>query len=80
MGMWTQPPGSRFTPGRKESWVTPPAVGVNSDASYFLDCIEKGRESDVPTALAAHVTEVLMAAYHSAATGRVVTLPLPRED
>ena len=78
MGMWKQPPGSRFTRRPKHAWVTPPAVGGNTDAAFFLDCIEKGRESDVSAALAAHVTEILLAAYRSAATGNVIKLPLPR--
>jgi predicted dehydrogenase len=61
----------------KRTWVplTPAGAG---DASYFLDCLESGRESEMPVAEAALATEVLLAAYRSAATGEVVTLPLPR--
>ena len=79
MGMWTQPPGNPFIPRPKEAWVRPPTVGPSSDASHFLDCIESGKESDIPVAVSAHVTEVLMAAYRSSATGKVVKLPLPRD-
>ncbi len=60
----------------KRTWVpvTPPAP---SDASYFLDCLHAGRESEMSVAEAALATEVLLAGYKSAATGKVVTLPLP---
>jgi predicted dehydrogenase len=63
----------------KRAWVTPPAHSVGdrrsptdgmgeSDAAHFLDCLEQGRESEVPARLAAAVVKVLMAAYESAAT------------
>jgi hypothetical protein len=55
--------------------ATPPAA---SDASYFLDCLDAGRESEMAVAEAALTTEVLLAAYRSASRGEVVTLPLPR--
>jgi predicted dehydrogenase len=61
----------------KRTWVpTTPASG--SDASYFLDCLEGNRESEMSVAEAALATEVLLAAYQSAARHEVVTLPLPR--
>jgi predicted dehydrogenase len=61
----------------KGSWIPlgPPAA---SDASCFLDCLDVGRDSDLPAGEAALATEVLLAGYQSAATGEVVTLPLPR--
>lgn len=61
----------------KRTWVpaTPPAA---SDASYFLDCLDAGRESEMSVAEAALTTEVLLAGYRSASSGEVVTLPLPR--
>jgi predicted dehydrogenase len=61
----------------KQTWlpVTPPAA---SDASYFLDCLDAGRESEMSVAEAALTTEVLLAGYRSASRGEVVTLPLPR--
>jgi predicted dehydrogenase len=51
----------------KQAWVTPPGSG-RSDAAHFVDCIEQGRESEVPAELAAAVVKVLLAAYESAAT------------
>jgi predicted dehydrogenase len=47
-----------------------------TDASYFLDCIEHGKESVVTAEVAAAATEVLMAGYQSAATGTTITVPL----
>jgi predicted dehydrogenase len=61
----------------KRVWV-PAAPAGPSDASYFLDCLDANRDSDINAAEAALATEVLLAAYRSAATGEVVTLPLPR--
>jgi predicted dehydrogenase len=61
----------------KRTWVPAAAPGP-SDAAYFLDCLDAGRESDLNVAEAALATEVLQAAYRSAATGEIVTLPLPR--
>ena len=55
----------------KQAWVAPPGSG-RSDAAHFVDCIEQGRESEVPAELGAAVVKVLMAAYESAATGRFV--------
>jgi len=51
----------------KQGWVAPPGSG-RTDAAHFVDCIEQGRESEVPADLAATVVKVLMAAYESAAT------------
>ena len=52
---------------------------MESDVTWFLDCIESGRPSDVSAKVAAMATEILLAGYQSAATGNVVDLPLPRE-
>jgi predicted dehydrogenase len=61
----------------KRTWVpTTPAGG--SDAGYFVDCLEAHRDSEMSVAEAALATEVLVAAYRSAAVGEVVALPLPR--
>ena len=49
-----------------------------SDPSHFIDCVVEGRESDMNAHRAAHLTEALLAGYESAATGKVVELPLPR--
>lgn len=61
----------------KKGWISvgPPA---KSDASYFIDCLEAGRDSDMSVVHAAHGAEVLLAAYRSANKGEVVNLPLPR--
>lgn len=51
---------------------------MERDAAYFLDCLDANRESEMSVREAAHIAEVLLAAYKSAATGQTVTLPLPR--
>jgi predicted dehydrogenase len=78
MGMWGGPKAAQYTAEPKQAWITPPENGRPTDTEYFLDCIEQGRESDVSAKLAAGATEVLLAAYESAAKGRTVQLPLPR--
>ena len=79
MGMWGgAPKADRFMAKPKQEWVTPPVSEMNSDAAWFLDCIETGRLSDVSVHVAATATEILLAGYRSAATGTVVDLPLPR--
>ena len=49
------------------------------DVAYFLDCLDANRESEMSVREAAHIAEVLLAAYKSASTGQVVALPLPRK-
>jgi predicted dehydrogenase len=61
----------------KRTWVPVTPAGT-SDASYFVDCLEANRDSEINAAEAARAMEALMAAYRSAATGEVVRLPLPR--
>jgi predicted dehydrogenase len=61
----------------KTAWVPLTPAGA-SDASHFLDALDAGREGEVSAAEAALTTEVLLAAYRSAAQGTEVTLPLPR--
>jgi predicted dehydrogenase len=76
MAFWTSSQGEvHLRP--KRTWVPVMPVGP-SDASYFLDCLDADRESEMSVPEAALTTEVLLAAYRSAATGEVVTLPLPR--
>lgn len=58
----------------KRTWAVDPLAAPVSEASYFVDCIEQGRESDMSAARAAEGIEVLMAAYRSASTGRPVRL------
>lgn len=50
-----------------------------SDAAYFLDRLDAGRDSEINVAEAVHSAEVLVAAYRSAATREVVSLPLARK-
>jgi predicted dehydrogenase len=61
----------------RQTWL-PIAPSAPRDVSYFLDCLDAGRESELSVREAAHATEVILAGYLSAATGQVVTLPLPR--
>src|SRR5262249_3366490 len=55
----------------KKTWVPLTPTG-GSDAGYFLDCIDAGRDSEINVAEAALATEVLVAAYRSAARGELV--------
>ncbi len=61
----------------KRTWV-PAGPAAGTDAAYFLDRLDARRDSELNAAEAALATEVLLAAYRSAATRQVVTLPLPR--
>lgn len=57
----------------KFEWQTVPG-GAQSDASYFVDCIEQDRESDVSLSSSAETLRILLAAYESSATGQPVEL------
>jgi predicted dehydrogenase len=61
----------------KQTWLAA-GPAAKSDASFFLDCLDAGRESPMSVVEAAHATEVLLATYRSAHDGDVVRLPLPR--
>jgi predicted dehydrogenase len=76
MGFWDSTQAEVHTQAKK-TWVNA-APAAASDAAYFLDCLDAGRESEMAVAEAALATEVLLAAYRSAATGEPVKLPLPR--
>lgn len=76
MGFWSSTQQEVHTMPKLE-WLSLSAQG--SDASYFLDCLEEDRESEMSVVDAAATTEVLLAGYRSAASGDVVTLPLPRD-
>ena len=77
LAMWGAGPDRRYDAAPKEAWHTPPGTDVAAeDVRHFLDCIEHGRASDVSAELASNATEVLLAAYRSAATGEVTSLPL----
>jgi predicted dehydrogenase len=73
MGFWssTQKEGG-VEP--KTDWF-PTDAAVHSDASYFLDCIEQDRESDVPASVGAHAVEAILAGYVTAAEGLTVQIP-----
>jgi len=72
MGFWTstQKAGG-ITP--KTDWF---AIGpaLQNDFSFFLDCLNDSRPSDVPAATAIHALEVVHAVYESAATGTPAVL------
>jgi predicted dehydrogenase len=61
----------------KRTWMRVAPEGP-SDAACFVDCLDAGRDSEMNAAEAALTTEVLVAAYQSAAKKEVVTLPLAR--
>ena len=72
MGFWRS--STREAGGvHKFTWRTVPET-TQSDESYFIDCIEQNRESDMSVAEAAKVLKVLLAGYESAATGKVVSI------
>jgi predicted dehydrogenase len=76
MGFWSSTQDEVHT-RPKQTWV-PAGPAAVSDLAYFLDRLEARRESEMNAAEAAMATEVLLAAYRSAATRQVITLPLPR--
>jgi predicted dehydrogenase len=76
MGFWTSTQEAVHVRPKK-TWV-PAGPAAGSDAAAFLDALDAGRDGEVNVAEAALATEVLLAAYRSAASGAVVTLPLPR--
>ncbi|MEX2287875.1 MAG: Gfo/Idh/MocA family oxidoreductase [Planctomycetaceae bacterium] len=72
MGFWSSTQRESGLKEKSDWW--PVAGEIESDASYFLDCIDAGRQSDVPASVGAHVVEIIMAGYESAATGRSVAV------
>jgi len=60
----------------KRAWIGP-SGSARSDAAHFLDCVERGRPSDVSADLACDVLKTLMACYRSAATGQFVACGPP---
>jgi predicted dehydrogenase len=86
---WTPPPAhpedpmAFWTSTQRESGLRPkgawvPLAEPASDVAGFLDCLDTNCESEVSASEAALATEVLLAAYKSAATGSVISLPLAR--
>ncbi len=76
MGFWSSTQQAVHTMP-KTTWQ--PLAAAASDAAYFIDCLDAGRDSEINAAEAAKTTEILLAGYRSAATGEVVALPLARE-
>jgi hypothetical protein len=76
MGFWSNTQDEVHT-RPKRTWVAA-GPAAQSDAAYFLDRLDARRDSEMNAAEAALAAEVLLAAYRSAATRQVVTLPLPR--
>ncbi|GBD36519.1 Inositol 2-dehydrogenase/D-chiro-inositol 3-dehydrogenase [bacterium HR36] len=88
---WTPPPAHpedpmafwqstmQITHARPKGTWWPLNPMAEQDAAYFLDCLDAGRESEMSVREAAHIAEVLIAAYQSAATGQPISLPLPRK-
>ncbi len=74
MGMWQPLPDSPYRPAPKQSWFSDGDPPWLADVSYFLDCLQESRPSEVSVELAAAATEVLVAAYQSAASGETVML------
>jgi len=74
MGMWVTPPDSPFAAEPKEAWTVDASSVTTTDARYFVDCIEQGRLSELSAIEAAQTTQILTAAYRSAASGEVVRL------
>jgi len=76
MGFWSSTMDRANAPS-KTDWYTPATFPAQSDQGLFLDCLEHEKESEVTAADAAKASEVMLAAYQSAAMGEVVRLPLP---
>ena len=74
MGMWLAPPDSPYRPAPKQAWFSAAPLDPAADVAYFLDCLESGRDSEVDAATAAAASEILLAAYQSAAERRPVSL------
>lgn len=80
MGFWRTTQEEVNAQPKRTIASLPSTLESRSDASYFIDCIFEERESEMNARQAAYLTEILLAGYKSAAEGRVVNLPLPRDD
>jgi myo-inositol 2-dehydrogenase / D-chiro-inositol 1-dehydrogenase len=79
MGMWAPLPSSSFVAAPKHAWILPNSPSWSVDTKHFLDCIEQGHQSDVSVDIAAASSEILFAAYRSAANnGTAIELSPPR--
>ena len=72
MGFWQS---TRDASGerKKEEWTVASGAGA-SDASWFVDCVVGGRESDMSAADGDAILKALFACYRSAAEERSVEL------
>jgi predicted dehydrogenase len=68
MAFW---PSTTEEMGAEPKRLWQPLWAQANDASYFIDRIEAGQDSEMSAERAATATEVLMAAYKSAATGEL---------
>ena len=76
MGMWSSTQ-SEIGMCPKQHWID--VVSENDgqrEFSAFIDCIENSVESEMNAEFAAHSVEVICAGYRSAASGKVVNLPI----
>jgi predicted dehydrogenase len=78
MGFWRSTQQAMDTQPKRVFTPFSQLTPAKSDESQFIDCIIDKRESEMDARHAAKLTEVLLASYKSAATGMVVSLPLPR--
>lgn len=78
MGFWRTTMAEAGMPPKRQWQPLPLAEASPTDESFFIDCIEAGRESDMSVRDAAAILEILLAGYLSAAEQRIVRLPLPR--
>ncbi len=76
MGFWSSTQAAVHLRA-KTAWSPIPA-SVKSDAAYFLDRLDAGKDSELSVREAADTAEALLATYLSASRGEIVTLPLPR--
>jgi predicted dehydrogenase len=72
MGFWSSTQQENGIRPKEDWWPVDPVA--QSDASYFVDCIEHGRESDVPAAVGCHAAEAILKGYQSAAESRWIEL------
>lgn len=70
MGMW--PPVKMAPAAPKKAWTLRYPSSAADDVRKFIDCVENNTQSDVSIERAASASEVLFAAYESAATGKTI--------
>lgn len=78
MGFWRSTQQAMKTQPKRRFTPLSRVIPAQSDVSHFIDCLLEERESAMNARQAALLTEVLVAGYQSAATGMVVSVPLPR--